>query len=756
MKIILHILISFFFLVLESKSNAEGSHFTIQREDYINNIKKILEKKKVLIINGLSGMGKTKIVESFFKKFSSSYKNVIWINWDKISPEEQVISQVSTIKLSDKYERGNFISLFKMLLNKLKNENGKFLIIIDNANNLAEIMDGLELDLGVNNIHILVTSRQGDINFKCLEVGPFRVEESVKILAQITKSKDFESMKYVANSLGNYPFYIVRIAQIITNNPTMNLSRVRNMLEKSQEEESTRMIAEGNMAENQKINKVIEVIGDKTIKEEIKKLKENNLHAFEILTFLSVLNGKKIPISLIHCFVGSEENADKALKYLYEHSFITNFQKAEDFITFDVHEITQRLSLDSIETIDKDLFLKKITQAFLVFYRVHFPLLRHGDKEDQFFFLHILKTLEKFEKQDLEKILPLKMLSLKRPLYSQREPDDAIKIYVSIEKKLKDKPFADDDVYADYLIDRAFMKCFLRTEDNEKFQDGINDAILSSEIYSKKNNVEGEFKAQIRVFMLWLYQGDLKTAKKYLNKADTLFPKIMDNNAKKEFYFVYSWYLLDSGDPQSAITYSLKGIEADKNSKNAYIGLYLRNNLATAYLRLGRIDEALEVVLEALAREENMFYESPSLVRGEMLQVQALCLMEKGMLSESEKIAKNSLKVYYDVKGKNRPYQSTAAALKGLGEINFRQGKFEDAIYYLEKSKTMFETITPDQGIVDFAVTLRLLCQSFLEVGKEDSFNGTYSSFIERFGVEHKEVQALQESLVKKGFSYLL
>ncbi len=132
--------------------------------------KRLLDKKQVLVINGIGGIGKTTLAEVYVNEYFEKYKHVAWLTQPDDDPMraftsiDQGLTQTFAIDLRDK----DIKTLFWEVMRALHSLSQKpILIVIDNATQrLFEIQKNLSPDW-----HILITSRQKIDTFEHLPLG---------------------------------------------------------------------------------------------------------------------------------------------------------------------------------------------------------------------------------------------------------------------------------------------------------------------------------------------------------------------------------------------------------------------------------------------------------------------------------------------------------------------------------------------------------------------------------------------------------
>ena len=127
------------------------------REDEIKEIRKRLtENKKLTLINGEGGIGKTTLAAKYWQDNQNNYKHLAWLFCDSgiIENLKTTLSQALNLDLKEIPEE----SQIDFLINKLNNLEKDCLLILDNANDKDEL-ERFRTEFSGLDWHILLTSR---------------------------------------------------------------------------------------------------------------------------------------------------------------------------------------------------------------------------------------------------------------------------------------------------------------------------------------------------------------------------------------------------------------------------------------------------------------------------------------------------------------------------------------------------------------------------------------------------------------------
>lgn len=142
--------------------NSVDEEDLIGREKDIDHIHKMLQKnKRVCVLQGIGGIGKTNVALGYIEKYKSQYDYVGWINVS-ISIVENFIQQIGSVVHNFKYNNNkkitdNFSALIEILKKQTRGSN--LLLVIDNADKIEEFKYSILKQFEQSGWNILFTSR---------------------------------------------------------------------------------------------------------------------------------------------------------------------------------------------------------------------------------------------------------------------------------------------------------------------------------------------------------------------------------------------------------------------------------------------------------------------------------------------------------------------------------------------------------------------------------------------------------------------
>ncbi|WP_010303268.1 tetratricopeptide repeat protein [Candidatus Odyssella thessalonicensis] len=713
--------------------------FKIQERDLLESkIREELLSRRKLNLYGLSGMGKTVSSRKIKKKLKDSGYYVAWLNWDEISFEEQIYNMLKAADCASLEE----------LLTKSARSKGLVLIIDNYAYPDA---DKIKVKLGKlwekPKVWVLITSQLKLRHLDGYQMPPFLPEEGVELMGKYFPEESRSRLTNICSLLGSYPYYISVLSRHVEKSSTLSLQRLEDTLMHNPSEILNSNLTEETEMETERSKGLVVI---KTILEELKK---EDYEAYQALGFLSLLGSKSIPLELIHFFIKDKRKADYIIEKLLMLAFIASIHKGNDFITYDLHDITQRLIRETLSSEDKASILNRGAEAFISFYKENYSKITDSKREAQVYFNHLNSLISLYS--DNLKTLPLKVILLKLPLMSRKNFEMAAHIATSIEKYQPEKNINDQYILFEYFIDQSFIKCYFHTDNEEKFNTGINYGKKAIKLAEKKGNVEQAFKANSRLMWIYLYAGKVKESTPHLEKASALLDKISDLYSRKEYFFGASWYHLECGNFREAYTLAQKGIELDEKSKNANIGLYLRQFKAVCEYRFGELDAALQTIEEALRRSHIEFADETSFAEAELLQIRASIYRDRQLYEAAEKDIKDSINLFIRERGDN-PYYANAVSHRILADILFNQNKLSEASAMIEKSMDIFRALVKEEGTYELAEAFFVKLKIDLKRQDFNSYLKGFKELRQRFSCDHEVVQKISRYTIECGQEWLL
>jgi tetratricopeptide (TPR) repeat protein len=154
----------------------------IGRENDLEQLHELLSKeKRVVVVNGLGGVGKTTLAQAYASKYYDDYEHIVWITQKSESIENDFINTEGLLTSFEvKTDTPDREQLFKEIILKLKAiEERPNLLVIDNAE--QSLSNYRHLLPGQPNWHLLVTSREELDEFYLKRLGFLSLGQAVEL-----------------------------------------------------------------------------------------------------------------------------------------------------------------------------------------------------------------------------------------------------------------------------------------------------------------------------------------------------------------------------------------------------------------------------------------------------------------------------------------------------------------------------------------------------------------------------------------------
>ncbi|GJM34781.1 MAG: hypothetical protein DHS20C18_37820 [Saprospiraceae bacterium] len=170
---------------------------------------------KVLLMNGIGGIGKTTLAKLYINNYADEYDKLIWIE-QKEGLVQDVATNVNLLKSLglESMSGSDAIDIFSQAMLALQNFSGLNLLILDNATqSIREIKDSLPHGL---HWHVLLTSRQIVGSFELMKLGRLSPEAAKELfLNHCHKPQEEKALGIFLEKLERHTLSIELFAKIL-------------------------------------------------------------------------------------------------------------------------------------------------------------------------------------------------------------------------------------------------------------------------------------------------------------------------------------------------------------------------------------------------------------------------------------------------------------------------------------------------------------------------------------------------------------
>lgn len=155
------------------------------RKEELEKIKKALfeDENLLLLVNGEGGIGKTSLAAKYYQQYTHAYKYLAWVLCEQ-SIAEALLTLALPLKLQFNATTTTDQRL-NILLTQMANLDAPCLLVIDNANEVADLQQNYEHLRSCPNFHVLLTSRiNKHKNAKLLKIDSLPREQALVVFRE--------------------------------------------------------------------------------------------------------------------------------------------------------------------------------------------------------------------------------------------------------------------------------------------------------------------------------------------------------------------------------------------------------------------------------------------------------------------------------------------------------------------------------------------------------------------------------------------
>ena len=320
-----------------------------------NSTKEIHEKLNkndhlLLLVNGQGGIGKTTLASQYYFEYAAHYSHLIWLVSEN-GIKEAIVSLALSLdivfaKNLTESQRLNEVVRVVLGLNK------PILLIIDNANNIADLDENFQLLRKFHNVHILITSRINNYE----QIATYKVKHLSKKYANELFKQHFKSFKSEEQGLLDALLEAIGYNTLVIELLAKNLSEFNTAIKEHYPlEKLLKDIQEKGVlaiSRSTKVNADYKL--EKSRPEDIIRTMYNVSHLSEnekhILSIFAVLPATAMPFHYLEQFLPKIEELDRVLLKLSQKGWIEYDEKYKIFKTNPIiSEIARKQNKDRIE-----------------------------------------------------------------------------------------------------------------------------------------------------------------------------------------------------------------------------------------------------------------------------------------------------------------------------------------------------------------------------------------------------------------------
>lgn len=700
----------------------------------------------LLVLTGISGIGKSEIAKYYINQEYSNYDIVWWFNAQGDFEAQFYEFALAWNQDTNALERVplNKIALSAIpsyLLNKLRTTQLSWFLIYDNVTDLGSISMYFPVTHYNDRTrkHILVTSKNHNGWKNKIDVPPFSKKEARDYLEKLLYNATEREFSELIDRLTLHPFYLVKTGEYIHSNHI-----------------PVELFIKSAAAQSIKT-------GNAVLKQNLETVAKEHPSAYSLLEFISIFDGARIPHEFLDTFFHTKNKNEDIFsslaelnKYsLLDHKLVGNPSQKY----YEIHDIILKLVHSCMKSTTRQQHLLEATKIMnqsldMRWDKLAFYALSHPEE--------IARASSLWNKAlDLDmqnpEIFKLGKKLLENHIYHTRNHRQYEKIYVNLTAML-DKigtHAIDKKTLSEFQLDSIYIRSTYRS--TKKLKSMGEGFLKALHYFQALNDTEEILRAYYCLAQFYLFQGMLEKAKDYMNAAQVHFKKSASLTNKSLYLYVKSWIHLEAGEFDKTNKALQTLLTLQKKTPNYSMLLYALSMNCSSLFEQKKYDEALERGQKTI-RKANEFYQTEiNEINAEISAVLANIFLIKKKFAEAKEYILSSIKIYADYFGTDGVHADQAYSHKTAGFIHEKLREYEEAINEYMKAVSIYEMLYKDSTdninyLSDLYEKIALLG---VTIGKERLTQKYLTLHIERFGFNHPRTKKIFKVLDTKGLSHL-
>lgn len=727
---------------------SEANKFFTGREKEIGAIPHSLAKDNILVIEGISGIGKTQLAKHYAYTSWDQYDLIWWFDSDK-NLETQIDELLSQIfqKIDKPYYRPVALQdLIKKLKQELSVLKLSWLLIFDNIEDIATMNQYGPFKGGdMYHKHVIVTHKKMNKTYPALMIDKFQRKDSLAFLSTILKEEKEEALDQLANALEDFPLALMQAASYIKMNSSVTIETYLKLFREHRaelwkSEEKLMKSAGANLSDN--YNKSIVA----AIKMNINSLREQSPLAYNLLCFCALLHHHHIPLEVLENWAcrkwgASQLEFHEALSLLLNYFLLEKESKLGENHSsklFNQHEIIQLIAADTIDIATKKTILQEAAESFIQELVNSSATLLEQFKGREYFYGHMEKVCSLAENlacQD-HRINELRIALLYYIYFIHRDFNRAVDFMKSLD--------LNNVIANNRHLSSLAQVWFYSTALNDQMFEDLSEAEKN---YRKATECLRGIKGQEtkRNYLLHVgidYMESLSNfgkLKEAVSLCDSLkkIVKLTENDSQKPSFFGTSALIrLRYGQYDQCLEDledCFKIISTEKNHPYLPFFMLIKSH---CLLYQGQIEKAYELVQSSYTHLLEVFTtpECAPLVNAQL--VRGACLAELGKLDEALILVQKSLESYEKSSGFDNDVHK-GMGYRILGEIFEAKEDHAGAFEKYTKAENLYEKILQEKTLDELGLLYTRLALVGAKQGDDRMVKKYLSLHIENFGLAH-------------------
>ena len=550
MKVIILILI--FFVNITASANTKISNLITPVKYFVNhelalddlNNKLLFHKKAGLV--GISGIGKTQFARMYAYKNQEKY-NIIWFFDCNADLPEQFVQLAKEINkkicIKEQCTLAEHVVSAQQSVIKYLAPKHDWLLIFDNVkiNENEKLNDIIKWE---HNGHVIISSQDGKNIPHPIQVAYLKEDDAISLAGNILNRKDYKVIKKLVSAFKGYPVLITQAAIFLEMNKYISLEEYSQILAQSDDKMRNHM---------------------DLVKKELTPSAQNLLYK------IAMINTQRFSKAFIKTIANNKAFIED-LQSISRFGLISLVYEEQGKQIFEMHDTVKK----SVIEIVTNKILKDIIEENINHINKIMPKGKNSRQllisTDDTLLSNLQQLLNNAEyyNADIYKIMELRknLMSFYVGLGSNicqemenwffQNKDNINSILMSEYQKA---------VYAEYLVLIGVYECYLKVS----LTDGIKYFKEAAELINSINGYfELKFMTYSQLAQAYVFNGDQKNTKVFLQKSEEIIDKIPDNLDVILLWAVKSKSDLAGGKYATALTFIQKAIELAKHLPQDY------------------------------------------------------------------------------------------------------------------------------------------------------------------------------------------
>lgn len=735
------------------------NHYFVGREDVLESILAMFKSTdhNTTVIAGPQGFGKTQIAKRFVYKNFADYDVIWWFRASQyLKPQFEKFALEIANKLGLNVDKSMQALGPELLIREVKeairNKNLKCLIIFDDAQSYPDI-EQYVLYSHENNIHTLITTKNGNFSSHALQTRPFKRANSIEYINLFLPNESEKSKDLLANRLDDCPAALAVSVEYIKNYPGMTIDTY---LLRHKEQKFSPPATNG---ASKKLDSPVDEYNTDllaAIQMNMVELKQNSEVAFQLLGLLSLLHRDEIPISLIENWANEKgllTDIITLLDLIKQYSLIeVNPPKENKGGSITMHELIQQIVSSLIPASEKKKLIDDATRILITSFSGRSD---HNVKTILQDNKPLLNTAKLSHEADVishqtAELTSLRIRALDVLVGMIRDFPMARKIISHLENDLQKQTPRSKDDEALYLANMALYYGLDSPDYDKAIPLGLQALKLTE---ADDNLIEERLRIISNLVQHHALTGRSDEGQNYVEMGEKIFHLSKSDPYSALFILAKNILHLDRGELQKII--DVIGQNQDLLDRQTFypsMRYFILNQLGEALLKKGEIEEAIKVLATAEKfavafhgeDDQNTFF-------GKLYLLKAMCLFNNPKdFEEAKSLLEKGVNILEECYHGTDKHRNQAFAHLQLGKLLHQHQKFDQAKVHYLKSEAIFDKIFKSKKVDDISDLYKQLTLLGVDT-KDEALTTTYlKKHTSTFGLDHFRTKEIMLYLDEK------